>query len=50
MGCYGDVWNFIKKKSKKGVDLSNLVRYNGGSLSKSIFRPLQKEKESEDNF
>ena len=29
--------SLISKKSKKGVDMGVKVRYNGGSLSKSVF-------------
>ena len=40
----------IPKKSKKGVDMGVKVRYNGGSLSKSSLRPLQKEKGKRGNL
>ena len=36
-----------EKLCEKSVDIGQIVRYNGGSLSKSVFRPLQKDKKSE---
>ena len=33
-----------EKLCEKSVDIVKIVRYNGGSLSKSTFRPLQKRK------
>lgn len=38
------------KIAKKGVDFLILVRYNGGSLSKSPLRPLQIVKKARDTL
>ena len=39
-----------EKLCEKSVDIGQIVRYNGGSLSKSPLRPLQKDKESEESL
>ena len=39
-----------EKLCEKSVDMVEIVRYNGGSLSKSTFRPLQKEKGKRGNL
>ena len=39
-----------EKLCEKSVDIEKNVRYNGGSLSKSTFRPLQKRKGKRGNL
>lgn len=39
-----------EKLCEKSVDIGQIVRYNGGSLSKSTFRPLQKRKGKRGNL
>ena len=40
----------LNKKVKKSVDTAGLVRYNGGSLSKSAFPTSTKRKEKRGNL
>lgn len=39
-----------EKLCEKSVDMGQNLRYNGGSLSKSTFRPLQKRKGKRGNL
>ena len=45
-----DIVEKCEKLCEKSVDMVEIVRYNGGSLSKSPLRPLQKEKGKRGNL